>query len=336
MTSAVERVSRLAWRPTLCAVGLLAAVGLPFLVSSYWVRVLTTVLLSAVLASALNLIAGYAGYPAFGNVVFFGLGAYAAAIAMARWGLPFGAGAALGVGVSTAFALVVGWPLLRLRGHYFAIATLGMNEAMRALVENLSALTGGGMGLSTPSVTGDVVFINRYFYFLLLSLLVAVLGTTAWVAASRFGYGTRSIRFDETAASSCGVPTTRYKLTAWALSAIFTSLAGSAYAYWFAYIEPSAVFDMTISVKMFVMMLLGGMATVFGPVLGALVIELVAHVAWSQLLVYHSAVFALVIVGVTLLLPAGLLNVSLPRAPSVVALGLFDWRAPWRRWIGRS
>src|SRR5438445_12728888 len=131
----------------LLAAAAVAAVAAPLALNTYWIRVLTTIFLFALLSSALNLIAGYTGYPAFGNVVFFGLGAYSAAVAMAKAGLSFAAGLALGVVVCALYAVCVGLPVLRLRGHYFAIATLGMNEATRALGENLSRVTGGGMGL---------------------------------------------------------------------------------------------------------------------------------------------------------------------------------------------
>jgi branched-chain amino acid transport system permease protein len=286
------------------------------ILSTYWVRVLTTIYLFAVLACATNLIAGYVGYPAFGNVVFFGLGAYTAGLAMTKFVVPFPGALALCVLVCAAYALVVGLPLLRLRGHYFAIATLGMNEATRAIVDNVK-LTGGGMGLSLPIREGDVGAVNRYFYLIILAMLAGVVLVTAWMGRSRFGYGCRAIRFDEEAAASCGVPTTLYKITAWLLSAMFTGLAGGIYAHWFAYIEPAVVFDMSIAVKMFVMMMLGGAGTVLGPVVGAFVVELIGLVAWSRLLAYHTAVLGAVIVVVVIFAPGGLMSLGriLPRRP---------------------
>ncbi len=300
-----------AGRLAVMGVGLLSITA-PYLLDSYWVRVLTTVWLFAVLASAINLIAGYTGYPAFGNVVFFGLGAYSTAIGMTRLHFSFWGGIALAVVVCGIYAIIIGLPLLRLRGHYFAIATLGMNEATRAIVDNLTGLTGGGMGLSVPTRAGEVVAINQYFYFLMLSLLLMVMGVAYSMDRSRFGYGCRAIRFDEEAASSTGVPTTRYKIMAWVLSAAVTGMAGGVYAHWFAFIEPAVVFDMSIAVKMFVMMMLGGAATVFGPVVGACLVEMIGHVAWSQFLTYHSAVFAIIIIGVVIFIPGGLMSIHLP------------------------
>jgi branched-chain amino acid transport system permease protein len=299
------------WALVVSAVLLSALV--PLVVNTYWLRVLSMICLDATLASAINLMAGYTGYPAFGNVVFFGLGAYATGITMTKLQGAFWVGIAFGIAVCACYAIVIGLPVLRLRGHYFAIATLGMNEATRRIVENLSGLTGGGMGLALPIPPGDVRSSSTYVYFLVLGLLLAVVGTTFWLTRSRFGYGCRAIRFDEEGAANCGVPTMRYKVTIWVVSAIFTGIAGGIYAHWFGYIEPRAVFDMTIAVKCFVMMLIGGMATVLGPLYGAVLIELLALVAWSHLLEYHTAVLGLLIMAVILLAPSGLVGLGTRR-----------------------
>jgi branched-chain amino acid transport system permease protein len=279
----------------------------PFVIGNYWIRVLTAMFMFGALASATNIIAGYTGYPAFGNVVFFGLGAYTTALAMTKFRTSFWTSLAVGVVICGLYAAVIGFPLLRLRGHYFAIATLGMNEATRAIVENVG-FTGGGMGLSLPVHRGDVQLLNFYFYFVMLGLLLSAVVITSCVIRTRLGYGCRAIRFDEEAAASCGVPTTRYKVTAWMLSAALTGMAGAAYANWVGYIEPAAVFDMSIAVKMFVMMILGGAGTVFGPLLGALLLELVGLVAWTQLLNYHTATLGVIIVAVVIFVPGGLMS----------------------------
>jgi len=207
-------------------------------------------------------------------------------------------------------AVVVGAPVLRLRGHYFAVATLGMNEATRALVENLSTVTGGGMGLSLPIRRGPAEEVNAHFYLLMLGLLVATLVLTWGFGRSRLGYGCRAIRFDEEGAAACGVPTMRYKVAAWALSAGLTGIAGSVYAHWFGYIEPAVVFDMTIAVKGFVMMLVGGSGTLFGPLLGAILVEGIALAAWTRFLTAHSAILGLVIIVVVVFVPGGLASLT--------------------------
>ena len=129
-------------------IGVCLAVGIflaccPILLNSYLLRILTNIFMFAILTQAINIIAGYTGYPAFGNVVFFGLGAYSTGILMVKFHTTFLPSVLVGIGICILFTLIFGLPVLRLKGHYFAIATLGLNEATRAIVDNLSGLTGG-------------------------------------------------------------------------------------------------------------------------------------------------------------------------------------------------
>lgn len=290
--------------------GLVIAAGIffvicPFFVSFYWLRILSNIFMFAIITQAINIIAGYTGYPAFGNVVFFGLGAYSTGIAMGKLQCSFAASVALGIAVCILFTLFFGVPLLRLKGHYFAIATLGLNEATRAIVDNLTELTGGGMGLSLPLRGGDIGVNNRYFYYIFLGTLAISILLTFVLSRSRFGYACRTIRSDEESAGSMGINTTFYKTAAWAISAAFTGVAGSVYAYWMSYIEPGAVFDMTIAVKAFVMFLLGGAGTLFGPIIGAFFLELVSTLTWSHMLTYHVAMLGAIIILAVVFMPQG-------------------------------
>jgi branched-chain amino acid transport system permease protein len=271
----------------------------------YGLRILTNIFMFAVITQGINIIAGYTGYPAFGNVVFFGLGAYGTGIMMVKFQLPFAGSMLLGSFLCVLFTLIFGLPLLRLRGHYFAIATLGLNEATRALVDNLTNLTGGGMGLSLPLPAGTVQSNTRFFYYLFLGTLILSILFSAVLIKSRFGFALRTIRSNEKAAEGMGINTTRYKILAWMISALLTGMAGSIYAYWMSYIEPSAVFDMTIAIKSFVMFLLGGAGTLLGPIIGAFFIEGISTLIWSYLLNYHLGVLGLIIIGVVLFLPRG-------------------------------
>jgi branched-chain amino acid transport system permease protein len=155
----------------LLGLALLLLLLAPLHISLYWQRVLSTAFMFATLAQAINLIAGFTGYPAFGNVVFFGLGAYSAAIVMVRGG-SFALGFVIAVLVSLATVLVVGPLLLRLRGHYFAIATIGLNEMVKAVASNWAALTGGGMGLSVPLPPWAPAQAAQVFYYLLLTIMI--------------------------------------------------------------------------------------------------------------------------------------------------------------------
>lgn len=289
----------------LMALALLLLLSGPLFLNLYWMRLLSYAFMYAILAQAINVIAGYTGCPAFGNVVFFGLGAYGAAVTMVRYQCSFAAGMVVAVLVCLAFALVFGPPLLRLRGHYFAIATVGLNEAVKAIVNNLRDLTGGGMGLSLPLPPGGPATSALFFYYLLLGLMALSVLLTWWFSASRLGQACCAIRDDELKAASMGIRTARFKTAAWLISAAMTGAAGGVHAYWLSYIEPAAVFDMTIAVKAFAIFLLGGAGTVLGPVVAALFLELVSTFTWSHLLSYHIGVMGLIVIGVVVFMPHG-------------------------------
>ena len=280
----------------------------PYLVSFYWLRILTNIFMFAILAQAINIIAGYVGYPAFGNVVFFGLGAYSTGVLMVKFQTTFFTSVLVGIVICLLFTLLFGVPVLRLKGHYFAIATLGLNEATRDIVDNLSGLTGGGMGLSLPLRAGDIGANTRYFYFLFYGTMLLSILVTYLLSRSRFGYACRSIRSDEEAAEGMGINTTKYKTLAWMISAVLTGIAGSGYAYWMSYIEPGVVFDMTIAIKSFVMFLLGGAATVLGPIVGAFFVEAVSTLTWSHLLNYHTGTLGAIIILVVIFMPQGFIS----------------------------
>lgn len=310
--SSIEVATRARMAPErIAGVVVLVGVGLflltaPAYLNLYWMRVLSGIFMFAALAQALNIIAGYTGRPAFGNVVFFGIGAYTTGVLMVRAELPFAVGVVAGGLLCAAIALLVGPPMLRLRGHYFAIGTLGLNEATRAIVDNLTDVTGGGQGLSLPLPPGSVLSNTIRFYFLFFAaLVIATLATFLWLR-SRYGFAGRAIRANEEAAGSMGVNTTRVKTLTWALSALLTGVIGAIYAYWISYVEPSAVFDMNTAVKIFVILLLGGAGTLFGPLLGAFFIEIVGTYTWSNFLDYHTLVLGGIIVVVAIWLPGGI------------------------------
>lgn len=298
----------------------------PYYLSLYWLRVLSFIFMFAALAQAINLIAGFAGYPAFGNVVFFGLGAYSTAIVMVKLGGGITVGLAMAVLVAFVTAVAVGPALLRLRGHYFAIATVGLNEAIKAVVSNLTDLTGGGMGLSLPLPPGSALESGRYFYFLLFAAMVASIAIAAWFRVSRLGNAARTIRDDEVKAEGMGIRTTAIKTAAWALSAAITGFVGGVYAYWFSYVEPDAGFDMLIAVKSFVIFLLGGAATVFGPIIAAFVVEYASTVLWSNLLDYHLGAFGIGIMLIVLYMPDGAMKFLRDRKEMIMSMSGYSKR----------
>lgn len=263
-----------------------------------------SVLLLAVLAQSWNIIGGFTGYPSFGNSVFYGLGSYGVAIAMVQWKLSFGIGLLFGVALAVAFALLLGLPVLRLRGPYFAIATLALGQVMTAIVSNLE-VAGRNIGLVLPILRNDVLF-----YELSLIVLAAVTVTVAWLTRSRFGVGLVAIRENEESAAVMGINTTLYKVLAFTLSGAFTALAGGIHAYWITFLDPESAFDISLNVKMIIMTVFGGSGTVFGPLFGAFLLSGISEVLATAMTSVASLFFGLVIVLVVVLIPRGLADLT--------------------------
>jgi branched-chain amino acid transport system permease protein len=278
-------------------VGVLATV--PWWGSAVLMQFGINALILATLAQSWNIIGGYTGYPSFGNSVFYGLGGYGVAVGMVQFQLPFAVGLALGVFLAVLFAFLLGLPVLRLRGHYFAIATLGLAEVMTAIVSNLE-IAGRNIGLILPLVKGDTLFFE-----LSLALLVITTLTVAWISRSRFGFGLIAIRENEEAAAVMGVNTTLYKILAFALCSIFAAIAGGIHAYWITYLDPTSAFDITLNIKMIIMAVFGGPGTIFGPVLGAFVLSAISEVLATKVTSLAGIFFGLVIVAAIVFMPRG-------------------------------
>jgi branched-chain amino acid transport system permease protein len=291
----------------------------PAFLDQFWLRVLSYAMMFGAMAAALNITAGFIGYPAFGDVVWFGLGSTTTGTLMVAAGWPFIAAVPVSVLICGVAAVLVGPTLLRLRGHYFAIGTLALNEATRALVQNLD-VTGGASGLALPLTPGSVEFTARLFYYLFFGAMALTVIISLVVVRSRLGYGLRSIRASEEAAEAAGVDTTRLKTIAWTLSALLIGLAGAIYAYWIGYIEPPAVFDMAISIKMFVIVLLGGVGTVFGPIVGAFVIQLLEATVWGGFLGYNLLILGTIVMLIVLFMPRGIVAFARGRIDDFRAL----------------
>jgi branched-chain amino acid transport system permease protein len=288
------------WRIALGAAVFAALVLLPWYGSDVMIQFGISALLLAVLAQGWNIIGGYTGYPSFGNSVFYGLGAYGVAIAMVQWHLPFGAGLAFGALLAVVFAVLLGIPVLRLKGHYFAIATLALSQVMTAIVSNIP-LAGQNIGLVLPPLNDD-----RLFYLLALALLTVTTASIFWLTRSRFGFGLIAIREDEEGAAVMGVNTTLYKVLAFALSGLFSALAGGIHAYWITFLDPESAFDISLNVKMIIMAVFGGAGTVLGPVFGALSLAAISELLASEVTSIAGLFFGIVIVAAVVLMPRGL------------------------------
>jgi len=258
------------------------------------------------LAVAWNLVGGYAGQISFGYAAFFGTGAYVTAILWSRYHvepvmtLPLAGLAAIVV------ALLVGLPCFRLLGPYFSIATIGVGEAARVLALNLDQITGGASGLNLPL---DVPS-KSWFYWSGLALAVTAVSVSAWVRASRIGLALFALRMDQDAAESLGLNSTLHKNIAHCLSAFLVGVAAGLYVVYFSYVHPNTVFGFDLSIGMVLMGVIGGVGTLWGPVLGAAIYFPIRQLVLSQsnLVAFNLLVYGGLLIAIVLFEPGGLLG----------------------------
>jgi branched-chain amino acid transport system permease protein len=291
------------------ALWVLALVTTPLWASNYILRLATMIAMFTALTLSWNFIGGFAGYPSFSTAAFFGLGCYAGALSQ-RSGVPMVLAWGIATVVVGAFAGALGAIILRLRGHYFAIGSIGVVEVVRLIVSSWGSLTGGGDGLNLPLLTGGPDEVARIFLLVMTVIMVAVFVLTVIVDRSRLGFGLHCIQQNEDAANMVGVDTTRYKVVAYILSALFCGTVGAAYASWAGYIDPNDSFSIIMTIKVPVMCLLGGPGTVLGPVVGTAAFTLLEEVFWANFLDYNRAILGAVIVVLIFFLPGGLLGLS--------------------------
>jgi branched-chain amino acid transport system permease protein len=265
------------------------------------------------LATAWNIMGGYTGYISLGHAAFFGFGAYSLGLLIVHLDVAAGYGPFLLVPVAGLLtgllAVGIGWIALRTRAATFVIVTIAFMFMLQLLAENLVTVTGGGGGFSFPyphDWGGD--FFNTPFYYAMLALAAVALAASWWIRRSKFGLGLLAIRDDEDKALAVGVPTRAFKLTAFVISACLVGMIGGVYGYYVTYIYPQFVVDPLIGISMVLMAFLGGLGTLSGPVIGALLLEpaqleFAYHLGASRLyLVFYAGVFLIVI----LLLPRGI------------------------------
>jgi branched-chain amino acid transport system permease protein len=282
---------------------LAALAAYPLVGTGYGVRSTLQVFMWIALAGSWNLVSGLTGYVSFGHVAFFGAGAYTGAILITSAGWPWPVAALAGGGAAVVLALVIGYPCLRLRGPYFAIAMLGLNEVLRALASYFEGLTGGGNGLSLPTLDATLPI-----YYAMALVAAAVTAAAHAIVTSRLGLRFMTIREDEVAAEAMGIDTFHHKLFAFLLSAAGPGIAGALMARDQGYIEPISVFPLATTVTMIVMVLFGGKGTVWGPVLGAVVLFVAQELVWAHYPYVHPMLFGAIIVAVVLLMPRGVLG----------------------------
>lgn len=290
-------------------------IALPWITVSYvlvWIFFLSV---SLVLALSYDILGGYLGYMNLGHSTFFGIGAYTTAILLNQ-GLNLALSLAAGVLLAAGFAAVIGYPLFRLKGAYFALATFGLISLIDVVCTNLRDLTGGSGGISTPP--GDHI-LGAYYYGLIVVFGTMILSSK--IARSTFGLALFSIREDEDVASAFGVPASLYKWLTFIVSSVPASLIGGIYVWNVTYISPSAVFGLEIALSPIVMAMLGGTGIMIGPFIGGVFITLVQEFLWTKVPYFHLTMYGVVLVVLGLFMPGGLVRTRWVRA-AIERLGL--------------
>ena len=282
--------------------------------SQYYQHVMVMTMMAAVLASSWNILGGYAGYTSLGHAAFFGLGGYLVALAHNYFGWhPFVSTWFLGF-VVLGVALVLGWISLRTHGSAFVVVTIAMVFIFRLVALNLSSITNGARGLTQPrpgwgGVPWSPEFIKVPFHYIMLILLCITIFASWRIRQSKFGLGLIAIREDEGKAEAVGINTMLYKVLAFGFSAYFMGVAGGIYSYFFTYIDPQFIFDVFTGVTMVLIAILGGRGTLWGPVLGAFIMEplgnwVIGTFGGTQI---HLTIFGGVLLVVMLFMPQGIL-----------------------------
>ena len=271
------------------------------------------ILMLVILASSINIIMGYTGYVSFGHIVFFGIGGYIAFYLMQNFQAHFVLAALIGGVTSSLIAFLMGMPVLRLRGAYFALATIGINEAFRSFVSNFEPF-GGSIGMffnfSVYDAYGGAKNAGQFAYYAMVVLALATIAASFLVKKSKFGLGLMAIREDQDAAQVLGIDPARMKVITYTISAFFPAVAGAIFFFKNGIIEPGPAFELHRSIEALVMVMLGGFGTVTGPIVGAVVYErlrgfLITNPTLSQA---HLVIAGAMLLIIVLFVPAGLIG----------------------------
>lgn len=297
----------------------LISLGILFLIfplvihSHYYQHLVIIIFMWVVIGSSWNLLAGYTGQVSFGHAIFFGVGAYTAGIFASKLGISAWWGMAFGGIFSMLVGLFVGWVCFRLRGPYFALATLAGGEIIRLIATNWESLTDGMVG---------ILIIQSFksklsYYYIALALALACIYTIRMIMKSKWGYYFVSIREDEDAAASLGINTTLYKNVSLLVSSFFTGMAGAFYMNYMAFIDPEVVFSLHyISIMAILVGIVGGVATIWGPAVGAFVMVGLQETFRSSFFGLapkwisqaHALVFGLLVIFVIMFLANGIVG----------------------------
>ena len=294
---------------------LAAALLLPAFVDASHLNLAILVLMAAQLGVAWNIVGGYAGQVSLGHAAFYGLGAYTSTLLLIKFGVNPWIGTLAGGAVAAALSLAFGWSCFRLKGHYFAMATIAVAELVQIFFTEWE-WGGGAVGLNVPmDKTGWawMSFATKLpYYWLALGLLLVTLAVNLWIERSWLGFYFRAIKDEPDAARSIGVNIARYKQIALSISAFFTAIGGSLYAQKELYVDPNSVLSTALSIKMALVSILGGVGTLFGPVIGAVVLTSIEE--FSRIVFGGTGsgidiiIYASLIIAVAVFYPTGIVG----------------------------
>jgi len=292
----------------LSLLGMLVAVGLtPLWLPAYELRVLNLALITSIAVIGLVFAFGYAGLIHLGQAAFIGIGAYASGLFARELGVGFWIAMPLSIAFGVLVSAIIGWPLLRLRGHYLALATIGFGVVFEIVAKNWTKVTGGYdglIGIPPISVFGWTVDNDVQFFPVALAMTVVVALLAYAVRASRFGRAMIAVRDDELAAAVVGISVTRTKMLAFVIAGGCAALSGSLYAHYAGYVAPSD-FDIVRAISVLAMLIVGGEMSVFGAILGSIVVSFAPE--WLRFLGQgYLVAFSVILLAILVLAPQGI------------------------------
>jgi branched-chain amino acid transport system permease protein len=299
----------------LAAVGLLALLPL-WLRNPYGLHVMVLLFLAVIQGAGWNILGGYTGQYSVGHAAFFGIGAYATLMLLQFRQVPPWWGVWAAVALAVVVGVAIGSITFRLRGPYFVLASIAVAEILRLIALNWKDFTNGAEGILVTDmpalkVGGRVVtdFLTKVpFYYAALALAAVTICANWVVQHSKLGYYFQAIREDQDAAHSLGIPLALYKNVALAISAVFTSLAGAFFAVYVGFIDPGSVLSVETSVQMVLICIIGGIGTIYGPVVGSLVVVPLSELLRANFGQVHALVYGVLVVLVILFMPDGILG----------------------------
>ena len=306
-------------RGTVAAIVVALVVALPLVVkSAFALDILIRILLFAFIGTAWNLLGGYAKQFSLGHSAFFGLGAYTSSLLEVNYGISPWLGMLAGGAVALVASLPIGWLCFRLRGPYFTIATIATAQVLMLIFLKFRDFAWGAEGTTMPNL-GDAPLMMQFdgkaaYYYVALGFLLVALGVTAWIERSRAGYYLVALGEDQDAAEAVGIDVPRMKRDILMLSAFLTAMAGTFYVQYIYFIDPNTAFNFSISIEAALVSIVGGVGTLFGPLVGTMLLETTAALLQSWLgnqAGVQVTVYSLILMAVILWRPTGIMGYAL-------------------------